>query len=238
MATTPDNSHFLSFFTPLLKSNLFASGVATIAAPTVAVIIFVLIALLIADCEFSNQWSWSIFALRKVAYTGAIIVYGYISISATQFFILKMTFFLSVMVTIWLVITGALLFSIRAFASGQAETISMANGAISSSILMLAIITSFAIVCPGLLLLQPIHIWRVARAQRGAMTPRQKFRGWLRLPCHMCFLMHCSALPTSVQSVIRTWRLHICSNFPIPVLVNTSSNWPCCCNFTVAHVNR
>ncbi|KAF8628209.1 hypothetical protein AX15_003997 [Amanita polypyramis BW_CC] len=165
LATAPDVAHFLPFLNPLLKSNTLASGIATVLAPVIAVIVFLTTTLLVVD------WGTN--------------VYGYISISASQLFSFKFTFFSAVMATIWLVLVGALLFSLQAFSIDKTEAISMADGSISTGVLMLAIVTSFVIISPGLLLLQPKHILRVIWAQRDAVTPRQRFRG---NPLVNCFI--------------------------------------------------
>lgn len=81
------------------------------------------------------------------------------------------------MTTIWLAVIGGLLYSLQAFSADEAEAVSVADGSISSSILMLAIVTCFAIFYPGLLLLQPMHALQTTHAQRDAVTPRQRFRG-------------------------------------------------------------
>jgi calcium permeable stress-gated cation channel len=47
------------------------------------------------------------------------------------------------------------------------------------SILALSIVISLAVISPALLLLQPVRLWRVLRAERQALTPRQRFRGRL-----------------------------------------------------------
>ncbi|KAK2461512.1 hypothetical protein APHAL10511_005975 [Amanita phalloides] len=156
LATAPNVAHFLPFLSPLSKSNTLASGIATVLASTFAIIAFLIIALIVIN------WAASI--------------YGYISISAGQFFVLKFTLVSSLMVTIWLVVIGALLYSLEAFSADITEALSVADGSISTSVLMLAIITSFVIISPGLLLLQPRHVLRTTRAQRDAITPRQKFR--------------------------------------------------------------
>lgn len=81
------------------------------------------------------------------------------------------------MTTIWLVAIGGLLYSLQAFSANETEAISVADGSVSSSVLMLAIVTSFVVISPGLLLLQPKHALQTTHAQRYAVTPRQRFRG-------------------------------------------------------------
>ena len=122
---------------------------------------------------------YTILPLILNQFTGATNVYGYISISASQLFAFKFTFFLAVMITVWLIFVGAFLFSLQAFSIDGTEAISVANGSISTSVLMLAIVTTFVVISPGLFLLQPKHMLQVIRAQRDAVTPRQRFRGEL-----------------------------------------------------------
>jgi hypothetical protein len=151
-----------------------AAGIATILAPAFAIIVFVTIALIVVQCKSLAR---TIFRSNYDATTGAANVYGYISISASQIFVLKFTFVLSIMTTIWLVVVGGLLYSLQAFSTNETEAVSVADGSISSSVLMLAIVTSFAIFYPGLLLLQPKHALQTTHAQHDAVTPRQRFRG-------------------------------------------------------------
>lgn len=74
---------------------------------------------------------------------------------------------------------GAVLFSMQAFNTGTDPTLSLSNGAVYMSILALALIINVAIILPGCLLLQPLRLWRVIRAEKAAITPRQRFRGAL-----------------------------------------------------------
>ncbi|KAM6498584.1 hypothetical protein JOM56_006532 [Amanita muscaria] len=156
LATAPNIAYFLSFLKPLLNSNLVLSGIATVLAPAAFIIIFLFLALAVVD--------WAIF------------VYGFITISAHQLFLMKISFFLSAMVTVGLIVATAFLSSIPAFTFKEATAISLADGSIASGILLLAIVTTITIIFPGLLLLQPVHLWRVTQAQRDAITPRQRFR--------------------------------------------------------------
>ncbi|KAF8347052.1 hypothetical protein F5887DRAFT_1178097 [Amanita rubescens] len=156
LATAPDVAHYLPFLASLLKADPLASGIATVLAPAFAIIVFMIIALTVV------YW--------------AANVYGYISISAGQFFVLKFTFLSSIMTTIWLVVIGGLLYSLQAFSVNETDAMSVADGSISSSVLMLAIVTSFVVISPGLLLLQPKHALQTTHAQRDAVTPRQRFR--------------------------------------------------------------
>jgi hypothetical protein len=81
------------------------------------------------------------------------------------------------MAAIWLIAVGALLFSMRSFNDGAGEAISTANGSIYMAVMALAIILNIAIIFPGLMLLQPRRLLRVLKAERQAITPRQRFRG-------------------------------------------------------------
>lgn len=92
--------------------------------------------------------------------------------------VFKFTFFvLTIMAAVWLVAIGALLFAMRAFSVGRLMTQSIADGLIYMSALVLTIVFTAVIVLPGLLLLQPVRLWHIIRAQRHAVTPRQRFRG-------------------------------------------------------------
>ena len=103
---------------------------------------------------------------------------GTISISAGQRLIIKAMFYVIVCVAvIGLVAAGALLFAFGALSRGTRASKTVADGSIYIAILALAIIINVAIASPALLMLQPLHLRHVLRAQRTARTPRQRFRG-------------------------------------------------------------
>ena len=78
---------------------------------------------------------------------------------------------------VWLFAVGAVLFSMRALSTNSGVTRSLANGAIYMSAFAMVLVLNVAIIFPGLLLLQPIRLWKIVRAERAAVTPRQRFRG-------------------------------------------------------------
>lgn len=69
------------------------------------------------------------------------------------------------------------MFALQAFADGSHHARSIASGAVYITVLILTIVILIAVVVPGLLLLQPMRLWNVLRAERQAVTPRQRFRG-------------------------------------------------------------
>lgn len=77
----------------------------------------------------------------------------------------------------FLTAAGGLLFALQAFVDGSRHARSIASGSIYITVLILAIVILFAVIVPGLLLLQPIRLWNVLRAEQLAVTPRQRFRG-------------------------------------------------------------
>ncbi|KAF8910016.1 hypothetical protein CPB84DRAFT_1764373 [Gymnopilus junonius] len=157
LAPAPDVAHYIPFFQPLVRANTIAAGIATILAPTVAATIFIIAGL------------WIIYRVATI--------HGSISISGNQLLVFKITFFvLTVVGTIWLVAIGAILFSMQALNTHTAPTETIANGSVFMSILCLALIINVAIIFPALLLLQPLRLWRVLRAEKQAVTPRQRFR--------------------------------------------------------------
>ncbi|KAF9535881.1 hypothetical protein CPB83DRAFT_40825 [Crepidotus variabilis] len=157
LAPAPDVAHYLSFLQPLLTAEPVAAGLATILAPAVGATLFIVI------------------GLGIIHWVGTI--HGATSVSGSQLQIFKITFFvLSAVGTLWLVAIGALLFSMQALNTDSGATKSLANGTIYMSILALALIINVAIIFPALLLLQPLRFWRVTKAEREAVTPRQRFR--------------------------------------------------------------
>lgn len=98
--------------------------------------------------------------------------------SGNQLFVFKITFsVLTIVVAVWLVAIGAVLFSMRALSTNNGSTKSIASGSVYMAVLALAIIFNIAIIVPACLLLQPFRLWRVIRAEKQAITPRQRFRG-------------------------------------------------------------
>jgi len=69
------------------------------------------------------------------------------------------------------------MFSMRALSTNSGSTKSLASGSVYMAVLALAIIFNIAIIVPACLLLQPFRLWRVIRAEKQAITPRQRFRG-------------------------------------------------------------
>ncbi|KAK7058587.1 hypothetical protein VNI00_002223 [Paramarasmius palmivorus] len=159
LATAPDFAHYLPFLQSLWSANTLAAGIATVLAPAVAITLFVYI------------------ALRLVHWASELR--GSISVSGGRLQSFRATFyFLAVVCALWIIAVGALLFGIRAFSedSESARPRSVANGSIYMSVLAMAVILQVAIIFPGLLILQPMTLWRVTRKEKYAITPRQRFR--------------------------------------------------------------
>jgi len=87
-----------------------------------------------------------------------------------------MFFLLSIIATLGLILVGALLFAIQFFSPSSRAPAAVADGAILLSALLLAIVMTVAIITPALLMIQPIRVWNVLRAEKHAVTPRQRFR--------------------------------------------------------------
>jgi hypothetical protein len=111
-------------------------------------------------------------------FLGAGDVRGSVSISGGQLVVFKTMFFVLAIVTaIGLVIVGALIFAIQSFSTVDQPEAEVANGAIYISALALSIVVTIAIISPALLMLQPFRLWHILRAEKHAVTPRQRFRG-------------------------------------------------------------
>ena len=109
-----------------------------------------------------------------------------VSVSGSQLVMFKTVFWLFTTVAgVWLFVAGAVLFSMRALSTNSGVTESLANGTIYMSAFAMALVLNVAIIFPGLLLLQPIRLWKVIRAERAAVTPRQRFRGQLLCSQHL-----------------------------------------------------
>ncbi|KAI0698409.1 hypothetical protein C8T65DRAFT_660659 [Cerioporus squamosus] len=153
----PDVAHYFPFLLPMTTGNQLGAGVATCLAAAVAAILFITIA-----CVVLNQ----------TAQTNNAV-----SLSRSQLIMFKTTFWLFTIVAgVWLFVAGAVLFSMRALSTNSGVSQSLANGAIYMSAFAMALVLNVAVIFPGLLLLQPIRLWKVIRAEKAAVTPRQRFR--------------------------------------------------------------
>ncbi|KAK7055165.1 MPN domain-containing protein [Favolaschia claudopus] len=166
LTTAPDVAHYLPFLAPLLSSkttgDTIAAGLATVLAPAVAAALFITLAVLLIN--FSAH------------------IRGSVSVSGTQLFVFQTMFYvLAGIAAVWLITVGALIYTLHPFNSAGAggvdgRTEGVANGAIYMAILALSVVFTCAIIFPGLLLLQPVRLWTVLRAEKRAITPRQRFR--------------------------------------------------------------
>ncbi|KAI8990545.1 hypothetical protein BD414DRAFT_413825 [Trametes punicea] len=157
VATAPDVAHYFPFFIPLVSGNKLAGGVGSTFAASVGATLFILLALVVVH------------QLTPLMRT--------VSLSASRLIMFKIMFYLLLIVGgAWMFTTGAILFSIQAFSTDIGESQTVANGAIYMGAFALTLVLDVAIISPGLLLLQPIRLWRIVRAEKAAVTPRQRFR--------------------------------------------------------------
>ena len=77
----------------------------------------------------------------------------------------------------WLFTVGSALFAFDAFSTFAPGAPVVANGAIYMAAFAMSLILTVAVIAPALLMLQPLHLLRVLRAEVAAVTPRQRFRG-------------------------------------------------------------
>ncbi|KAI0003860.1 hypothetical protein BJV74DRAFT_812109 [Russula compacta] len=181
VATSPDFAHYLPFFSSLANHNNFPTGLATVLAPATAASLFILLAVL---------------ALHLSAR-----LLGTISISAGQRIVIKAMFYMIVAVAvIGLVTAGALLFAFDALSRGQRISETVADGSTYIAILLLAIVIIIAITSPALLILQPLRLRWVLRAEMAAKTPRQRFRATYPWTYNPLFAMACCILGISFAS--------------------------------------
>ncbi|TCD68080.1 hypothetical protein EIP91_011533 [Steccherinum ochraceum] len=157
LATAPDFAHYFPFFGPISNGNQLGAGVASGLAAAVAATLFISIALMI------------------VHYTGQ--VGNSVSVSGSQLVIFKAVFYiLTIAATIWLFTAGSVLFAMRGFNARVAEAASIANGTIYMSAFAMMLVMNVAFIFPALLMLQPFRLFKVTRAEKLAVTPRQRFR--------------------------------------------------------------
>ena len=119
-----------------------------------------------------------VLTLYLILWAGVTGLRGTVSISSGQLLVFKLSFFiLTVIGAIWLVLVGALLFAARAFSADTVTSQTIANGSIYMSALAMILVLNVAVIFPALLILQPVRLWRLTRAEKEALTPRQGFRG-------------------------------------------------------------
>lgn len=208
LSTAPDVAHYLPFLQPILNANRLSAGIATVLTPAIAAIAFISFALWAMHCELVVS-GMALPFLHSSA--DAAKVQGSVSISGGQLLTFKITFFaLTVVAGLFLITVGALIFALHAFSEGSGVASSVANGSIYIMVLCLALIINLAIIIPGLLLLQPTRLWRVLRAEKQAVTPRQRFRGAHDLTDYqfVANILH-SCLPSYLRPFIRDWRMCI-----------------------------
>ncbi|EIW86933.1 hypothetical protein CONPUDRAFT_115821 [Coniophora puteana RWD-64-598 SS2] len=157
LSTAPNFAHYLEFLQPLSNRNDLASGIATMLASAIAATLFAVLVFLV---------------VRRVAFWSP-----HVSISAVQLLSLKIIYYLFFLVVAGvIVIGGAVLYSIEAISQHRGVTKSLADGSIYMAMFALAYILTASFTIPGLLLLRPVRLWKVLRAEKTAITPRQRFR--------------------------------------------------------------
>ncbi|KAJ3857286.1 hypothetical protein EV368DRAFT_30619 [Lentinula lateritia] len=133
------------------------SGIVTVFIPALAILLFTMVALAFV------RWIANI--------------RGSASVSGGRLLVFKITLvFVTLVVGLLLIAVGGLLFALEAFSTGITPSRAVANGSIYMAVLAMTIILQIAIIFPGLLLLQPHRLWNVIRAEKNAITPRQRFR--------------------------------------------------------------
>jgi len=175
LSNAPGVAGILTFLRPLTAaSNIGASLVITLV-PAILLTIFVITALRFVEGVANRSSS--------------------VSVSGAQFSAFKATFYLLALVAgAWVIAVGALAFAMSAFDSGSGRAESVAHGSIYVGALALAILLNAAFISPALLLLRPVHLWRVWRNERAAVTPRQRFRARYPAPYNPTMIIGCSTL--------------------------------------------
>lgn len=84
---------------------------------------------------------------------------------------------MTVVAVMWLIAIGALLFGAQSFSANTSTSQTVANGSIYVSAFAMVLVLNVAVIFPALLMLQPVRLWRLTRAEKEALTPRQGFRG-------------------------------------------------------------
>ncbi|EJD04016.1 uncharacterized protein FOMMEDRAFT_106418 [Fomitiporia mediterranea MF3/22] len=182
VSTAPNVAHYLPFFGPFINaSEKIGPGIAITLVPAILATLFFFTA--IKAVKRASQYS------------------GDISVTSARLTTYKATFFiLCVIGVMWLTAVGAVVFAMRAFATSSARPSSVASGSIYMSAFFLALVVNFAIVAPGLLLLQPFRLKNVLWRERQAITPRQRFRALYPRPYDPTYATACCILAIILAS--------------------------------------
>lgn len=176
LGTAPDVGHYIPFLGALSNTNQLAAGIATSLAPALAATLFISIALLAVNCKSPDISSETNYTHPKSLAIGPFNTS--VSLSQSRARVFKSTFYIFTLIAgVWLFTAGSIIFALHAFDVGLGETEAIANGLIYMSPLALALILVVWFIFPGLLLLQPLRLWRVTLLEKDAITPRQRFRG-------------------------------------------------------------
>lgn len=109
---------------------------------------------------------------------GAATWSGAISVSGVRMLTVKLVFYtLAVVVAVFTIVVGALLFALEAFSLGDEIAKTVSTGCVYMGAFAFVLIINVAVIYPGLMLLQPFRLWHVLLSERDAVTPRQRFRG-------------------------------------------------------------
>ena len=239
VAVAPDVAHYFPFFLPMTTGNQLAAGIATCLAPAIAATLFIAVAYVMLHRKSCPLSTWFVDTSRI---TETAQSNDSVSVSGSQLIVFKTMFWVfTAVASVWLIATGAVLFSMRALSMNSNVTHSIANGAIYMSAFAMVLVLNVAVIFPGLLMLQPIRLWKVIRAEKAAVTPRQRFRGTSSSSC--CDELAAKSTPSfscissHVRPVVRyqllcgCHHLCICFCFDLPVART------CCSTLAIAYAN-
>ncbi|KAG8955541.1 hypothetical protein FRC00_005328 [Tulasnella sp. 408] len=157
----PNFADHVRFLRPLARSDDHSVGVAVATALVPAVSASLVIAIAIYLIHYTAKFNGkpSVSTMRLTAFKGMFAV-------------------IVLICGIWLVALGGILFATDAyFDEGQnRKAAAVSEGAIYIAVLLMLITINLAIIAPGLLMLQPVRLWKTWKAQKSAVTPRQRFR--------------------------------------------------------------
>ncbi|KZT61296.1 hypothetical protein CALCODRAFT_447556 [Calocera cornea HHB12733] len=156
LSDAPDFAHNLPFLNDMTQGSLGPSLAITLV-PALAGTLLVFLALALVSYFSRFCGSPSVFGAQFVAFKAIFLI-------------------LTVITGIWLIAISAILFGLEAFNLAWNQAASVADGSIYIAVLCLTIILNLACIAPALLLLNLPRLWKVRRAGRRAITPRERFR--------------------------------------------------------------
>ncbi|KAF9519867.1 hypothetical protein BS47DRAFT_1357887 [Hydnum rufescens UP504] len=149
LGSAPNFAHYLPALKSLVRYDDLGPAIGTTLVPSLLTMLF--IATLLGFIHYFSRFS------------------GSVSHSDNRTMELKAAFYAITLIGgAWLIGISAILFGLQAFSTGSDQATTVSEGVVYIAGFILALVIS-AFIVPGLLLLQPIRLWRIISAKRKAL---------------------------------------------------------------------